>query len=376
FPMCGDDSFIDFRYVKNWVNHTSFDYNPGEAVLGFTSYVHVGILTLLSFLLPLIDLPLLSQLTNVSFQLLNCCIIYFFLLDLSGNRWSALSGAAVYTLDPFSVQQSTFGKEAPILLFVLTLSLWAILRRKHQALAWLSCLIPFIRPEGAIFSSICLAWSLKDNGPKVLKLWIAPILIAASFTFLVFSYFGTIVPHGMIGKLKMFYPSSYPKIFFMALWMMGTGLFIPRFYIDRPGLYYGLGSVLFGFILLSIFIYVARGHVHRIYALSLVAYLLIFLGKNPEAFSWYLVWFALFPVFFVSILVSLLLELKDKSRLSMILCLVLLADIFLVQIAQQVKRPSPGLASLTFSWSPELDRLIKFEKALECIYKEPGGRTA
>ncbi|HMO20164.1 MAG TPA: hypothetical protein PKC98_04260, partial [Candidatus Melainabacteria bacterium] len=38
FPICGDDSYIDFRYIRNWVNGISFDYNPGEKVIGFTSH--------------------------------------------------------------------------------------------------------------------------------------------------------------------------------------------------------------------------------------------------------------------------------------------------------------------------------------------------
>lgn len=378
FPICGDDSFIDFRYVRNWVEGISFDYNPGERVLGFTSYIHVALLAVLSKIFNCLELPVLAQLTNVIFAMINLALIYFFILDLYKSRLSALLASAVYALDPFTAQQMIFGKEAHILITMLILSLWAIFRDKPGLLAWLACLIPFVRPEGAVYSLVCFIWSLKSRGKRAHLLWLAPLSTAALALLGVFLYFGTIIPHGMIAKLAMFYPSSYPKIFFMALWMMGTGTLIPRYYIAAPGLYYGLGCSILGLLIFGTFAFSAlRGKLEptRIYMITLTLYLAIFAYKNPEAFSWYLAWFALFPVFLVATLASSAERLAPRG-IKLAACLLLLSGFLGAQISQQVIRPVPALSAIVFDWSPEFDRMIKFDQALAALNREPGGAGA
>ncbi|MCA9800403.1 MAG: hypothetical protein KC777_00370 [Cyanobacteria bacterium HKST-UBA02] len=378
FPICGDDSFIDFRYVKNWVEGISFDYNPGERVLGFTSYIHVALLAVLSRLFADLDLPVLAQLTNVFFAMTNLALIYFFILDLYKSRLAGLLAASVYAFDPFTTQQMIFGKEAHILITLLVLSLWAIFRERPRSLAWLACLIPFVRPEGAVYSLVCFIWSLKSNGKKALLIWLPPVATATLFLAGVLLYFGTIVPHGMIAKLAMFYPSSYPKVFFMALWMMGTGTIIPRYYVATPGLYYGLGCSIFGMLIFgafAVYAFKARLKVIPLYLITLFLYLAIFAYKNPEAFSWYLAWFALFPVFLVATLVSSAERLKPRG-IKLVACGLALAAFLGSQVSQQVIRPVPALSAIAFDWSPEFDRMIKFDQALAALNHEQGGERA
>jgi len=176
----------------------------------------------------------------------------------------------------------------------------------------------------------------------------------------------------------MFYPSSYPKIFFMALWMLGTGTIIPRFYVAAPGLYYGLGCSIFGLLIFGIFAFSAlRGKLEatRIYSITLILYLAIFAYKNPEAFSWYLAWFALFPVFLVATLASSAERLEPRG-IKLVVCLLALAGFLGAQISQQVIRPVPALSAIAFDWSPEFDRMIKFDQALAALNREQGGSTA
>ena len=60
FPVCLDDAYIDFRYVYRWLNGLGFDYNQGEAILGFTSHLHLFLLFIVALIFQNQDIALVS----------------------------------------------------------------------------------------------------------------------------------------------------------------------------------------------------------------------------------------------------------------------------------------------------------------------------
>jgi|AGTN01.3.fsa_nt_gi hypothetical protein len=152
FPLCGDDSYIDYRYVNNWINGISFDYNPGARVLGFTSVIHVILLAAVAKITGAVDIDLVSQMINAFLQLVDTCLIYFFLADVLKSRALGVIGATIFACEPYQSHQVVFGKEPQICFLILILSMWSIHRKWYQTQAWLSCMLPFVRPEGIVWS--------------------------------------------------------------------------------------------------------------------------------------------------------------------------------------------------------------------------------
>lgn len=371
FPLCGDDSYIDFRYVKNWLTGVGLDYNAGERVLGFTSHLHVLLLTVLAFCFKTDNIPVVSQMTNVVLQMINVLLLSNFLRGLKSSANLALIGAAVYGLDPYNVQQIIFGKESHMVAMLIIISLWSIQLERYHLLAWAATLTPFVRPEGIIWYGLCLAFNLKKAS---LKRWLAPAIAAGGFLSLLYVLFGTVIPHGMIGKFSMFYPMPQGSMLGKSMWMVGSGFLVPRLTINDPGLY-GLVAILTGVIATVLLVIFVRKLPLGLYTISIVIFLLVFTIKNPAAFPWYLCWFSLVPTVLAIEVFDRLLKAEDKRTTRQKLVLTMASVYFMtVLIIQQPVRSTSDLTAITFAWTSEYHRLQQFQKALDCLDEIPGGR--
>jgi len=357
FPLCGDDSYIDFRYVKNWLSGSGIDYNPGERVLGFTSHLHVLLLAAIGLPFREPDVPVIAQLANIILSMINCLMLAFYLRDLKGSPAAGLVGAAVYALDPYNTQQIIFGKETQMVVSVLIVSLWSLEKRRYHTFAWASCLAPFIRPEGFIWSAICLIKLAVDEKGRAWRYIIGPALAGLTALSVLFAFYGTIIPQGMVGKFSMFYPMPAFSMLGKCLWMTGTGAVLPRLTLNEPGLY-GALSILAGPVCIALLAFLARKRSAFIYVPAVVAYLLVFAVKNPPAFGWYLCWFSLIPVFLASEIFS---RAVNFGRSAVSAFLILTVAILAIQ---QPVRLANGIESITYQWNPEYHRLLQFDRLL------------
>lgn len=379
FPICGDDSYIDFRYIRNWVNGISFDYNPGEKVIGFTSHIHLILLYFLCSVFRATDVALVSQMTNAVFQIVNAVIIYFFAFDLFSKRSAAAAALFVYALDPYGIQQTIFGKETHILVTFLVLSIWAMHHKKQTAVAWLTSIMPFIRPEAAIWWMVALVWSFRQNRKNLVGAYLFPGLCVLAILLALYLAFGTVIPHGMVGKFKMFYPMPPAFMFLNTVWMIGTGIFLPRFYLDVPGIAYFLAATITGLFTIIVSFKIFKLPALRYYMAAVIVYMVVFGIKNPAPFGWYHCWYSLIPVFFAALVFPWCLENITDSKRSVwkrIVALLSISALLLVQLVQQFTRPEANLTAVTFAWNNEFKRLAQFGEALEVIKKYPGGDKA
>lgn len=381
FPICGDDSYIDFRYVRNWLSGSSFDYNPGAKVIGFTSHIHLIVLYLTCLISKSTDVALVSQMINVVFQLVNFSIIYFFSLDVFKRRESALAAICLYSLDPYGIQQTVFGKETHILVCFLLLSIWSMFKNRIVASAWLTSIMPFIRPEAVIWWFLVLIFNFKQSKKKALIAYIPPCMLVLLAVLGLYFLFGTVVPHGMVGKFKMFYPMMPGFMFFNTLWMIGTGIILPRFYLDVPGIAYALSAMLFGILTLVFAFRFLKQEPFRWYFVAVLVFMVIFGIKNPAPFGWYHCWYSLIPIFIGAAIVPALIDkLKDNSssspKLKKVLAGIVLAILVSTQIGQQFTRPRLDMTAFTFAWNNEFRRLIQFGYALDKMKEFPGSQTA
>ncbi|MBZ0185200.1 MAG: hypothetical protein K8F91_03035, partial [Candidatus Obscuribacterales bacterium] len=151
FPWSVDDSYIDYRYVYNWVNGVSFDYNPGQKVMGFTSHLHLALLSLGYSCFANIELPVISQTINVLLQVVSYFLVFVFMRCVTASLSTGVIAAAVLALFPYMTQETIGGKESPLVSFLILASLLAMQKRRLHLCAWLAALLLLTRPEGGLW---------------------------------------------------------------------------------------------------------------------------------------------------------------------------------------------------------------------------------
>ena len=384
FPICGDDSYIDFRYVRNWVDGVGFDYNPGERVIGFTSHIHLLLLYLAKLVFFGISIDVISQMMNVFFEILNVSLLYFFLKDIFKKHSAALAGVFAYAFDPFGIQQTVFGKEAHILECFMILCIWAMHRKRYHAAAWLSSLMPFIRPEAVLWWGITLIWSIKEKKGEAIKIYLAPLALVALIVTAMYLYFGTVVPHGMIAKFKMFYPNLPFLTLSLVLRGIGTSIFIPRYFTAQTDQLPYLTVLFFPSLLCAVVTLLVSfkmfgKSVLRWYIFAVCAFVLVFGIKNEIFFIWYHSWFFLLPVLILAVMMPSLLQImqdSSKTTTKRVLAGSAFAYLIFVQLIQQIALPVPNLTSFAFRLEPEFHRIAQFGRAYKIIQSYPGYESA
>jgi hypothetical protein len=380
FPMCVDDAYIDFRYVINWVNNIGFDYNPTERVMGFTSHLHIALLTMLLAIFKTVDLGIISQNLNTGLSILCYFLTFIFVRGIAGSGATALMSAAVFALLPYAFQESMSGKEAVLLMALMLACLLSIQKNKPHQIAFYSALILLTRPEGAVWCVLAFMWMLRDYGKAAIKAWIGPALILGLVGILLFAAYGTVVPHSLLGKSLMFYKPFMLMDLVLVLRRLADGTLIPElnYFIAKPWSdVYDFARLYAGVIVLLLMYKLLDTGALRFYGLTVFAFFLVFSILNPYLFPWYFGWFGLVPVFLVPIMVSKLYgAIKQKyvpsraaglQKTMAILALIVLCS---VQLLQQPFRAVPGLPAITFWWNGAFQRLLIYKKAALAIKED------
>ena len=100
--------------------------------------------------------------------------------------------------------------------------------RKLHLVSWFSSFIVLTRPEGGLWLLLSMVWSYKNFKWKSLFAWIAPGLLLCSVAGWLLLNFGTVIPHGLIGKTTMFYHPPFMADFVLVLRRLADGCFVPE----------------------------------------------------------------------------------------------------------------------------------------------------
>ncbi len=205
----GDDAFILFRYVKNFVEHGQFAYNLGEPTYGFTSpawlfflssvyfifrdiYISVWIVSVLSmiFFVTTMWLLIIQVIKNRPFQLL---FMFSILCDFWIQRWA------------FSGQEITF-KLAVCAGVLAYASRYAnnsghSRERSPVILGILLSFSLFTRPEFILLCGIALAILIRRKEWKSLAIVVTIVAVTyGSWALFCHIHFGWFVPHTILVK--------------------------------------------------------------------------------------------------------------------------------------------------------------------------------
>ncbi len=387
YPVGPDDSYIDFHYVSSWFTGRSFDFNPGEKVMGFTSHLHVIVLYILAQISRFSDIPALSTVLNAALSCLVLIGLHALSIRLFRNGWQALLACLVFTLSKYAISEVSVGKETLIVDFLVIMSLLGLSYGRWAVFAWGSSLLALTRPEGIFWLGAAIVLSYVRRGKSATSMWVLPLLPVFWVYAFLFYYYGSIVPHGAIGRATMFQYSIDPgaRVPGFVLSTLGNETFgnsliatlsmfdslssrvreIPQYLLEKSWIAQSLQGLL-AFLALAI---LGRQHqALRFYFYCCVLILLFFTATNPFNFTWYFCWFNLVAPLAVSLLAGELFRLRLARGTVLIRACAITFFVYLIV------RP---LISDTFFfvWLPDNDRIIAYKKASDYLNSSNAGYT-
>ena len=155
-----DDSFITFRYVRNFVRGDGLVYNPGERVEGYTNFLWAILLSGFLWAKPQLNLLPVAQFLGISFGAATIILVIFFSSRI--QKRSGLSGliaATFLALNSAFVAWTTGGLETTFFAFLVFAGSYAYLcsleaDKNFVAAPILFALASLTRPEGVLFFSV------------------------------------------------------------------------------------------------------------------------------------------------------------------------------------------------------------------------------
>lgn len=282
-----DDSFITFRYVKNFLEGQGLVYNHGERVFGSTTPLFVVWLIILKALFVFAEIPTLAVRGNVLFFLTTACGFLFLFHKYLGWAVAALLCSGLFLIRPDMLAISLGGTETFLFCSLVLWSFYFSIKGKFLLSGTLAGLSIVTRPEGLFCALVIgLGWLLYDRRKPAAFIMslVVPGLIWTSFAF---AYFGTPIYHSLIAKSRPLY--SLPAGFALqkilnklAFWTSGRS---DNMVVLAVAMVCSLAGLLF---------YKNNERKMRFAFPVFVSLVLLLYGLgNPLVFAWY------FPIIFI-----------------------------------------------------------------------------
>lgn len=315
-----DDSYISFRFVKNFVEGKGLVFNPGEKVEGYTNLLWVLILSV--FYAMKFNIESIAQYLSMGFGIL----ILFQTFKISslvelkdggkkGKSSSALSGAYLFNFIPVVLMVLTgafnfwaiSGMETCMFMaYVLAGIFYYIKNKNSQAPNYLFSLFIFLasltRPEGLYFFGLIIIHkviiSIKDNKAGFIKdvlsknnliTYAVYIIPTGLFMLWRLSYYGYPFPNTYYAKTA--YDSAhllagwnYFKNFFEAYMLYGVVFVLPLFLLKKKESFFEISLMYLITIAYSVYIITVGGDVLKQFRffLPILPLIYILFGKFLE----------------------------------------------------------------------------------------------
>ena len=199
-----DDAYVTLRYAANLLKGLGLVFNPGERVMGTTSPLLTFILAIFGKIFGASHLELIALTVGI---LASAGTLYFCECSLrvaglpTPVNWTFL---AVVAFVPSFISNSTSGMETPLVLFLMSVSLYLFVSDWLIALSIVGFLLFLGRVDTGLWLLALAIELLLAHRRKGIGELIRPIILfcGALFAWLIFLklYFGLIVPQSVVGK--------------------------------------------------------------------------------------------------------------------------------------------------------------------------------
>ena len=199
-----DDAYVTLRYAGNLIKGLGLVFNPGERVMGTTSPLLTFVLATFGKLFGPSHLELIALTVGI---LASAGTLYFCERSLHAAglpapvRWTFLS---VMAFLPSFISNSASGMETPLVLFLMSISLFLFVQDRPMALSIAGFFLFLSRIDtGLWLLALAIELLLAGRRRGIAEL-IRPLILfsGALFAWLIFlkMYFGSIVPQSVVGK--------------------------------------------------------------------------------------------------------------------------------------------------------------------------------
>jgi len=199
-----DDAYVTLRYAENLMNGLGLVFNPCERVMGTTSPLLTFILAAFGKIFGASHLELIALSVGI---LASAGTLYFCERSLRAAglpapvQWTFL---AVVAFVPSFISNSTSGMETPLVLFLMSVSLYLFVGDRLIALSIVGFLLFLGRVDTGLWLLALAIELLLAHRKKGIGALIRPLILfcGALFAWLIFLklYFGSIVPQSVVGK--------------------------------------------------------------------------------------------------------------------------------------------------------------------------------
>ena len=196
-----DDAFITYRYAENIALGNGFVYNLGERVLGTTTPLFTLLLSLMAVLS--IGVPTASLFMSVLASGLTASLIYRLAHLLRFGR-AAWLPALAFILWPRSLAADCSGMETALFTMLITAALYYKHRRMFFYAVGLATLATLTRPEGGMLMLLVIAAACYHDRHHWKQYLALPLVLIVPWLLFAQFYFGSMVPHSIIGKLALY----------------------------------------------------------------------------------------------------------------------------------------------------------------------------
>lgn len=199
-----DDAYVTLRYAANLGRGLGLVFNPGERVMGTTSPLFTFILTLGGGIFGLRHLEEVAVSVGILASLGTLFVCERSLTAVGLPRAVMWAFLAVLAFVPSFLSNSVSGMETPVVLFLMSLSLYLYIKDRLIALSIVGFLLFLARIDTGFWLLALGIGIFAARWPKHLASLFRPLLIFAGaltgwLAFLKI-YFGSVVPQSVVGK--------------------------------------------------------------------------------------------------------------------------------------------------------------------------------
>jgi len=345
-PRTIDDAYITFRYARNILDGQGMVYNPGDIVLGTTTPLYTGLMTILGSLAGGADAPFpwIALLVNAFSDALSCMLLIRLGISL-GSKNSGVACALIWAIAPMSVTFAIGGMETSvfILLMLATFYFYSAGRPVPAALAASMSLLT--RPDALLFllplaiervRRILPSQRLNPNPLPIssaeLLTFFIPTLIWTAFSTI---YFGSPLPHSITAKVAAY--RLPPEAALIRLLQHYATPFLGH--LTFGNLWIRIGLIIFPILFgLGTLLAIRKKPGSWVMFVYPWFYLTAFSIANPLIFRWYLA--PPLPLYFLGILLGGERIAQDVKRPSLSLVFVVVA--FMLTLNGWTLKPDHG----------------------------------
>lgn len=195
-----EDALITWRYAEHLAQGAGFTFNPGERVLGTTTPMFAAILGAAAMVTGTKLLPVVAVTLTIACGAATGWFVYRGLRSAGLSHVVSLVAAATLMLHADFVWSTVGGMETPLVLLLMSVSLFASVSGRYYVAAMACAVLPFVRPDSMIWVLLVVVHAAWYGTTKMVRPAIAGVLLAAAGAALLTAYFGSPVPHSVTAK--------------------------------------------------------------------------------------------------------------------------------------------------------------------------------